>query len=244
MPRGGRITIATDSMSGRELRKKFSSAVHDTYVHIGVADTGTGIDEVTRKRIFEPFFTTKELGKGTGLGLSVVYGVVQSHEGLIDVESQINKGTTFHIYLPATNPPLEIEKKTAGVEPSGASGTETILLVEDEELLLQAVRRALEAKGYKVLTAQDGVEALDFYKRYADQIAVVVSDMGLPKLGGWEAAQKIKAINSNAKIILASGFLEPGRKERLVRDGMNHFIQKPYNPNQILAKIREVLDQV
>ena len=243
MPDGGKITITTKISEGSVVKKRFLEATRDSYVQITIADTGTGIDETTRKRIFEPFFTTKELGKGTGLGLSVVYGVIQSHEGFIDVESQIGKGTAFHIYLPAALRSAEAEKKTASVEKTVKGGSETILLVEDEEALLALVRKTLEAKGYRVLTAQDGVEALDFYRRHVDQIAVVVSDMGLPKLGGWEAAVKMREINRAAKIILASGFLEPGRKEKLVRDGMNHFIQKPYNPNQVLAKIREVIDQ-
>jgi two-component system cell cycle sensor histidine kinase/response regulator CckA len=242
MPEGGTITISTKMTPAPAVKKKFPAAIRDSYVYISIADTGTGINEATRKRIFEPFFTTKELGKGTGLGLSVVYGVIQSHEGFIDVESQVGKGTIFHIYLPAALRSTQPEKKTENVEAAIVGGTETILLVEDEEALLALVRKTLEAKGYRVLTAQDGLEALDFYRRHADQIAVVVSDMGLPKLGGWEAAKKMKELNGDAKIILASGFLEPGRKEKLMRDGMNHFIQKPYNPNEVLAKIREVID--
>lgn len=244
MPDGGTIRISTSVRPSSGVKKKFPAAIRDSYVHISIADTGTGIDEATRKRIFEPFFTTKELGKGTGLGLSVVYGVIQSHEGFIDVESEVGRGTEFHIFLPAATRSVATEKKTADVESATQGGSETILLVEDEEALLALVRRTLESKGYRVITAHDGLEALDFYQRHADQIAVVVSDMGLPKLGGWEAAQKMKKINDKAKIILASGFLEPGRKEKLVKDGMNHFIQKPYNPNQVLAKVREVIDQV
>ena len=243
MPNGGKITLSTDLSQGSVVKRKFPTAPRDTYVHISISDTGIGIEEATRKRIFEPFFTTKEPGKGTGLGLSVVYGVIQSHEGFIDVESQVGKGTSFHMYLPGAPRSAEAEKKSASIETVVKGGNETILLVEDEEALLSLIRKALEAKGYRVLTAQDGLEALDFYKRHSDQIAVVVSDMGLPKLGGWEAAQKMKEINKGVKIILASGFLEPGRKEKLVREGMNHFIQKPYNPNQVLTKIREVIDQ-
>ncbi len=243
MPEGGKITISTSLTQGATVKKKFPTALRDAYVQISIADTGSGIDETTRKRIFEPFFTTKELGKGTGLGLSVVYGVVQSHDGFIDVESQVGKGTTFHFYLPAAPRGAEAEKKSSNIEAVVKGGTETVLLVEDEEALLALIRKVLEAKGYRVLTAQDGLEALDFYKRHSDQIAVVVSDMGLPKLGGWEAAQRMKEINVDVKIILASGFLEPGRKEKLIREGMHHFIQKPYNPSQVLAKIREVIDE-
>ncbi|HEY6952301.1 MAG TPA: ATP-binding protein, partial [Bacteroidota bacterium] len=242
MPDGGRITISTQSISGTVVKQKFPAAIRDAYVHIVVSDTGSGMSEATRKRIFEPFFTTKELGKGTGLGLSVVYGVMQSHEGFVDVESQVGKGTVFHLYLPVALRTLETEQESPTSKVAVTGGSETILLVEDEAALLALVRKTLEVNGYRVLTAQDGVEALDFYKRHADQISVVVTDMGLPKLGGWEAARKMREINKNAKIILASGFLEPGKKERLLRDGMSHFIQKPYNPNQVLAKIREVIE--
>jgi PAS domain S-box-containing protein len=243
MPDGGKISVSTKTTPGTVVRQKFPTALRDSYVHISVADTGIGMNEATRKRIFEPFFTTKELGKGTGLGLSVVYGVMQSHEGFVDVESERGRGTTFHLYLPAAVRPGEAEKKTTIVQNAPPGGNETILLVEDEEALLALIRKTLEAKGYRVLTAQDGLEAVDFYKRHVDQISVVVSDMGLPKLGGWEAARKMREINDRAKIILASGFLEPGKKEKLARDGMYHFIQKPYNPNQVLEKIREVIDQ-
>ncbi len=242
MPNGGKIIVTTGTTTRENVRQKFPGASRDSYIHITVADTGTGMDETIRKRIFEPFFTTKELGKGTGLGLSVVYGVMQSHEGFADVESQVGKGTKFHLFLPAALRSADAEQKGSRTEQPVPGGNETVLLVEDEEALLALVRRALEAKGYRVLAAHDGLEALDFYRRHSDQISVVVTDMGLPKLGGWEAAQRMKEINKGAKIILASGFLEPGRKERLSREGITHFIQKPYNPNQVLAAIREVID--
>lgn len=243
MPEGGKITVSTQTTSGAIVKQKFPVALRDSYVHIVVSDTGIGIDEATRKRIFEPFFTTKELGKGTGLGLSVVYGVMQSHEGFVDVESEFGNGTVFHLYLPVALRSVETETNVPKTQDAAPGGNETILLVEDEEALLALVRKTLEVKGYRVLTAQDGLEALDFYKRHVDQISVVVTDMGLPKLGGWEAARKMREINKHVKIILASGFLEPGKKEKLARDGMTHFIQKPYNPNQVLAKIREVIEQ-
>ncbi len=200
------------------------------------------MDTNTRQRIFEPFFTTKEHGKGTGLGLAVVYGVIKGHRGFIHVESEEKQGATFSIYLPISL--LEVAPTTHPQEEPVESpgGNETILLVEDEPLLLDLMKLVLEEKGYRVATAVDGLQALEVYHKNVDTIDLVLSDMGLPRLGGWETFQRMRDINPNLKVILASGFVHPELKAEMISQGAKDFIQKPYVPSKILQRIREVLD--
>lgn len=242
MPDGGTLSISTEPIMGARLRKRFPNVREEQYVCISIADSGIGMDESIRSRIFEPFFTTKEPGKGTGLGLAVVYGIVKNHHGFIDVESERGRGTKFLLYLPF--PPSGIE--TLPVEAKGmgevAGGNETILVVEDEVDLREFVKMLLEGKGYRVLTANDGEDAVTVYARHRDEIALVLSDIGLPKLGGWEAYQEMKGLNPKVKAILASGYLEPSLRSEMVQAGVKEVIQKPYVPNEILGKIREVID--
>ena len=242
MPGGGQLTIRSEAVGGMTLRAKFPDARDETYVCISVSDTGIGMDEETRSRIFEPFFTTKEKGKGTGLGLAVVYGVLKSHHGFIDVVSEEGKGTTFHLYFHTPIRGIETAAPAEKEEEDIPGGTETILLVEDEELVLKVLTRFLTGKGYNVLTAQDGLEAVEVYKRENKKIAVVVTDLGLPKLGGWDAFLKMKAINPHVQGIFASGYIEPAVKSDMAAQGAKQFIQKPYVLDQILTKLREILD--
>jgi two-component system, cell cycle sensor histidine kinase and response regulator CckA len=238
----GEIRIQTSVVTNSELRKKFSEASAPEYVCIAVSDTGKGMDEETKQKIYEPFFTTKERGKGTGLGLSVVYGILKSHHGHIEVESDIGQGTTFRLYLPVTEalatPPLPREDGT----PTDIRGKETILLVEDEQNLLGLMKTALERAGYAVLTAMDGLSAIKTYSLNKDKIALVLTDLGLPKLDGAAVFTSLMEIDPKVKIILASGYLDPTLKSNLLRSGAKEFIQKPYSPNVVLRKIREVLD--
>ncbi|RPI06903.1 MAG: PAS domain S-box protein [Ignavibacteriae bacterium] len=241
MPKGGVISIKAGVAAGEKLLERFPAATEQQYLYIAVSDTGTGIDETTRTRIFDPFFTTKEKGKGTGLGLSVVYGVLQAHHGFIDVESEMGKGTTFRLYLP-------VQKDTNTEVDSGArkeqviGGNETLLVVEDEDLLLDMIQILLEAHGYTILSAKDGNEAITTYAEHAGSIALVMSDMGLPKLSGEGVYYKIKEINPAVKMIVASGFFEPDTKATLEAAGVLGFLQKPYIIEDVLAKIRKALD--
>jgi PAS domain S-box-containing protein len=243
MTDGGTLKIETFSIAGMELRRKFSDAQDKTFICISVSDSGTGIDQNTLKRIFEPFFTTKEHGKGTGLGLAVVYGIVESHRGFIDVESEPGKGTTFTIYLPTpeTAPILPSTSETEEQEIQG--GKETILIVEDEDVLRDLLTSTLQGLGYTVHSASDGLEAIEKYQILQKQIDLVISDIGLPKLDGWATSQRIKEINPDAKIILASGYIDPELQVRSQQFGTKDFVQKPYDPARIFKKIREVLDQ-
>jgi len=243
MPNGGSITIKAEQWTKKEVLKRFPTADQELYVCISVTDTGVGMDEAIYARVFDPFFTTKEKGKGTGLGLSVVYGVMQSHHGFIDMESHVGEGTTFYLFFPvapmAEKPTDEVPQ--GNKEPSG--GTETILLIEDEYLILKVIRRLLKSYGYSVYVAADGEEALEVFTRHRDEIALVLSDVGLPKMSGIDVFKKLKEMNSHTKVILASGFFEPDIKFSLHRLGVKGFIQKPYSNDEVLRKLREVLDE-
>ncbi|MGA7160232.1 MAG: response regulator [Bacteroidota bacterium] len=240
---GGALTITTRIVEGNTLMMKFPEAENKPYACIDVEDTGTGMDDATRARIFEPFFTTKELGHGTGLGLSVVFGIINSHHGFIDVESALGHGTTFHLYFPVPPGFKESDKKENKQFEFVKGGTETILLVEDEEILRDLVKNTLEEKGYAVITAQDGIEAVNLFTQQKDRIALVLCDMGLPKLGGWDAFKIMKEIRPKLKIIFASGYLEPGLKAEILKGGARVFVQKPYDPDEIIKQIREVIDR-
>ncbi|MCX6122489.1 MAG: PAS domain S-box protein [Ignavibacteriales bacterium] len=241
MPNGGVISIKAYMALGINLRERFPTANEHRYICITVSDTGTGMDETTRNRIFDPFFTTKEKGKGTGLGLSVVYGVVQAHHGFVDVESAVGSGTSFQLYFPVPKESIST-LETAKAEKQVHGGNETILVVEDEDLLLDMVQILLETHGYTVLTAKDGMEAVNVYNQHAHEIALVMSDMGLPKLSGDGEFKKLKEINPAVKMILASGFFEPDIKAKLEDAGVRGFLPKPYIIEDVLAKIREALD--
>jgi two-component system cell cycle sensor histidine kinase/response regulator CckA len=243
MPNGGLLTINTRMVSVASLRHQHPDAAASSYVCIEVSDTGEGMTEDIRKRIFEPFFTTKEIGKGTGLGLSVVFGVVQTHKGFIDVESELGKGTTFRLYLPASQVAAPISVKDEETLEEIPGGTETLLVVEDEEMLMMSLQMVLVEKGYNVLSAGDGLTALKIYQERRNDIALVLTDLGLPTITGLEVCQRIKKINSNEHIILATGFLDPEMKSEFLKAGVQHFLYKPYDLKKVLKVVREVLDE-
>lgn len=238
----GEITICTGLSDGDIIRRKFPNVKYQRYVVLSLSDTGTGMDDVTLRHIFEPFYTTKELGKGTGLGLSVVYGIVELHHGIIDVESTVGKGTTFRVYFPLTDQPLVPEHAADAPANEAPGGDETILLIEDEETLRTLAKFILEQKGYHVLLASDGDEAVAVYQTSKEDIHLVVSDMGLPKMGGYEVYHLLKGINPSLRMILVSGFLEPELKSQILTDGVKDFVQKPYDAVRLLNSIRTVLD--
>jgi PAS domain S-box-containing protein len=243
MPNGGSIVIKMDLQTKEQVQKRFSAADQDFYVCIGVTDTGDGMDDATRLRVFDPFYTTKAKGKGTGLGLSVVYGVVKAHQGFIDLESKVGFGTTFQLFFPVqTTGPQAVESEQSA-ESFDIGGTETILFVEDEELLLDMVHLMLEFKGYTVFPAKSGTEAIEIYKQHKQEIAVVLTDLGLPGMTGMDEFMKLKEITPAIKIIFASGFFEPDMKSELLKKGAKGFIQKPYTTDEVLRTLRKVLDE-
>jgi two-component system, cell cycle sensor histidine kinase and response regulator CckA len=243
MPQGGNITIKAKVQNRVYVRERFPTADQPQYLCIDVADTGEGMDEITRTRIFDPFFTTKKHGKGTGLGLAVVHGIIQAHNGFIDVESMPRQGTVFHLHLPIPTMTKESRQSQNVAETPVPRGTETILLVEDEEPLLDMFSTILEFHGYAILKAGDGKQAIELYQQNQREIDLVVTDMGLPEVTGKDEFKELKKINPNVKVILASGFLEPETKTELLNAGAKSFIQKPYNAKAILRIIREVLDE-
>jgi len=210
------------------------------YVEISVSDTGVGIDRETRERIFEPFFTTKEMGRGTGLGLASVYGIIKSHGGYIDVSSEKEKGTTFTLYLPASEKEAVPEK---AVPAKMYKGTGTILLIDDEKMILDVGCELLEELGYTVLSALSGREALDIFRKNSDKIDLIIMDMIMPGMGGGETFDRIRNINPNVKVLLSSGYSVNGQATKILRRGCNGFIQKPFNLNQLAEKIGNIMEK-
>ena len=246
MAKGGTLTLRTETVPGSEVRQRFQEAKEERYVCLTVQDTGIGIDESTQSRVFEPFFTTKPQGEGTGLGLSVVWGIVTNHAGFIDVTSKPGHGTTFQIYLPSPEsvgtPLTEFTQLPEAAHRMGAG--ETILFVEDEEKQLHLMRILLERRGYRVLAAKDGAEAVDLYLRHRDEIALVVLDLGLPKLNGWEAFQRMRECQPALKAIFATGLLSTEIEAEMARGKIGGVIMKPYQLDEVLQKIAHAIGEL
>jgi PAS domain S-box-containing protein len=242
MPKGGTLSITTTLVGGETLYHHFPNVGARTYVVLQVSDTGHGMDQATKRRIFEPFFTTKEKGKGTGLGLATVYGIVESHGGFVDVDSEVGVGSTFHVYFPTQLITEEITDPQRVPFDDVPGGAETILIVEDEEMLREMLTTVLVSKGYQVLTASDGIEAVEIYSLHREEIDLVVADIGLPRLAGSEVFLRLKQSHPGIKVVLASGFLEPALKAEMIKAGAKEIIQKPYQTNEFLKSVRKALD--
>jgi len=240
MPAGGDLTLKTANVTHKDMKGQLYEPKPGNYVLLAITDTGAGMDKKTMQRIFEPFFTTKELGHGTGLGLASVYGIMKGHGGYIDVESKKEQGTTFSIYLPASEKEIREIVKTAD---EIIKGTETVLLVDDEEAVLEVGKALLEAMGYRVLIAKDGKEAVQVYKKNRNEIDIVILDMVMPKMGGGEAYDRMKEIDPDIKVLLSSGFSIDGEAGEILERGCNGFIQKPFNMRELSGKIRGILDK-
>jgi CheY-like chemotaxis protein len=214
----------------------------DNYVYIRVIDTGVGISKQAKSRIFEPFYSTKERGKGTGLGLSVVYGVVKTHHGFIQVDSEPGQGATFTVYLPVvTVGEANGHRRSA---PGGLQDSpRTIMLVEDEELLRNLGVMMMESDGYRVLSAKDGLEAVEMFETHADEIGLVVCDLGLPRLSGQEVILRMMEIKPDVRAIVASGYLEPKTRTEILRAGVLDTVQKPYDFREMMNKIRSIIGE-
>ncbi|MBW1703003.1 MAG: PAS domain S-box protein [Deltaproteobacteria bacterium] len=240
MPEGGNLYIQTKNITLDKNYVKPYKSKPGRYVRISVTDTGVGMDESTRQKIFDPFFTTREMGRGTGLGLASVYGIIKNHDGIINVDSEEGEGTTFNIYLPAT------EKETIQKEhlpEEVLKGTETLLLVDDEDMIIDACEQLLEEMGYKVLIAKGGKDAIKVYKKNKDEIDMVILDMIMPDMGGGETYDKLKEINPKIKVLLASGYSIDGQASEILGRGCNGFIQKPFQMENLSHKIKEVLEK-
>ncbi|MCE5281746.1 MAG: PAS domain S-box protein [Deltaproteobacteria bacterium] len=238
MPGGGDIFLETKNMILDEKHSLLYPVKPGRYIKISVTDNGTGMDEKTRKRIFDPFFTTKEIGRGTGLGLASVYGIIKGHGGYIDVYSEPGHGTTFTIYIPAVEREPAKEEMTAETI---AKGTGTILLVDDEKTILEVSKELLESMGYTIYAAGSGQEATTIYTDKKDEIDLIILDMIMPGISGGEAFDRLRAINSRVKVLLSSGYSITGQAQEILDRGCNGFIQKPFHPEELLSKIREML---
>ncbi len=242
MPHDGSITLTTGVAAGEELRHSFGGASAERYVFIAVTDTGTGISERVKPHIFEPFYTTKERGKGTGLGLSVVYGVVNNHRGFVQVDSEPGHGTTFKVYLPLAGA-AELSLADGKRPGSERDLARTVMLVEDEEMLRDLGVMLLESDGYRVLAAKDGIEAVEMFEAHADEIGLVVCDLGLPRLGGREVFLRMKEIKPSVRAIVASGYLEPSMRTEILRAGVIDTVQKPYDFRELIERIRSIIGE-
>jgi len=242
MPQGGILTIATQET---EIDAQFIE-IHGNgnagrYAVISVTDTGVGMDKTTQQHIFEPFFTTKEVGKGTGLGLAMVYGTIKQHDGVITVESEIGKGTTFRIYLPLADTTRQRDDEK--IMNMLHSGKETILLAEDDVVVRKVTKALLEDMGYKVLEAVDGEHAVKLYRDNIDTIQLVISDMIMPKLSGKDVYEELTKIRPDVKIIFISGYTADILEQKGIEQGKLNFVSKPLKPDTLSRKIREVLDE-
>ena len=240
MPNGGKITVQTQNVTLDENHRGGQTFIRPgNYLMLSVTDNGTGMDKETQSRIFEPFFTTKEKGKGTGLGLSTVYGIVKQTGGYVIVQSEERRGTTFHIYLPRVEEPAE--KHAAPVARAAAGGTETILLVEDEESVRQLVRETLSAKGYRVVEAENGEAGIAAATAHQGKIDLVITDVVMPGMGGRELVQKLSSARPETKVLYLSGYTEDAIVSEGTIEKGTAFLQKPFTLLALSRKVREVL---
>lgn len=239
MPKGGELFIETMNVTDKDIPGKPYHSKSGSYVLLTIKDTGIGMDKMTRERIFEPFFTTKSLAEGTGLGLSSTYGIIKGHGGYIGVDSEKGHGATFRLYLPATEKEVKKEKRAPD---KIVKGKETILFVDDESTVIEGCEGMLNKMGYNVSTAGSGKEALEIYKRKSDEIDMVILDMIMPEMGGGETYDRLKEMNPDIKVLLASGYSIKGQATEILKRGCNGFIQKPFNMEALSMKIREILD--
>ena len=244
MPDGGQLFITIQNTSQDEAQKHTPVELQgDAYVQLTVRDTGTGMDEQTRQRIFEPFFTTKGVGKGTGLGLSTVHGIIGQHNGFIAVESALEKGTSFHVYLPSVDHAPAIVQQLPDNEPIAQQGTETILLVEDDQDLRELMQEVLQEYGYTVLSASNGEEGLHMFESANVSIELIISDMMTPKLGGKDLYKRLTESGATPKFLFMSGYLADHLGQDFQLDTDTHFLQKPFDLDELARKVRVMLEK-
>ncbi len=241
MPAGGEIKIEScNIVLGEEIRNEHSYFQPGPYVVLTVTDTGHGMDKETQSRIFEPFFTTKEQGKGTGLGLSTVYGIIKQSRGYIFAQSEVHVGTTFRIYLPRVED-AEDPQNPVPVAKSAKGGSETVLLVEDEESVRELVRETLESKGYKVLEAEQGDAALKVAATHSGRIDILISDVVMPGMSGRDLAKRLSEMHPHLKILYVSGYMEEAIIHQGILETGTAFLQKPFTLQALSRKVRDVL---
>jgi two-component system cell cycle sensor histidine kinase/response regulator CckA len=242
MPRGGRVVVETSHADLDEtFAKKHVPTRPGSYVMLAVSDTGSGMDKATLAHIFEPFFTTKQLGKGTGLGLATVYGIVKQSDGYIWVYSELGMGSTFKIYLPRVDAEVSLEEAGEKTPPL-LSGSETVLLVEDDRTVRLLASEMLRMNGYKVLQARNGREALDLLRDHGHSIHLLLTDVVMPQMSGRQLAESIADINPGIRVLYMSGYTDGVIAHHGVLDAGVAYLQKPFSADFLARKVREVLD--
>jgi two-component system cell cycle sensor histidine kinase/response regulator CckA len=240
MPKGGSLTISAANVTLDENSARLESeSKPGPHVAISIADTGTGIPPEITEKIFEPFFTTKEMGQGTGLGLSTTLGIVKSHGGFIDVKSEIGRGTTFTIYLPAMTTESMDSARDEDALPAGHG--ELILAIDDEEPIREIMKETLGGCGFRVVTARDGAEGLQEYARQKADIRVVITDMMMPNMDGAATILALREMNPDLKIIGVSGLMGIGDGPGMAESGMTRFLPKPHTSNELVKLVHEIL---
>ena len=239
MPDGGELFLAITTVDLDEAFCSPHKVLPGHYARISVRDTGEGMAASVCDRIFDPFFTTKEKGRGTGLGLASAYGIIHNHHGFIAVSSEIDQGTTFDIYLPVSKKAVQLEPPVKGELLKGA---ETILLVDDEAMILAVGRAMLEKMGYRVLVAQGGAEALAVMATEGQAPDLVILDLIMPGMDGGQTFERIREKRPELPVILSSGYAIDGQATAIMQRGCNGFIQKPFNLAEFSQKVRSVLD--
>ncbi|MCP4626456.1 MAG: PAS domain S-box protein [bacterium] len=237
--RGSIHVITENTILDKEFVRPYE-VLPGRFVKVSVSDAGKGMDKEIQKRVFEPFFTTKEMGKGTGMGLASAFGIIKNHNGIINFKSTLGKGTTFFIYLPASDRPAETDTVS---EENAKTGSETILIVDDEDYVLDACKAMLNRLGYNTILAQNGKEAVEIFQKKDANIDLVILDMIMPGMDGPTVYEHLKEINTNVKVILSSGYSITDSVKEIVNKGCNEFIQKPFSLSQISLIIRDLLDR-
>jgi len=240
MPGGGNLYIQTENVSMEEDDVKPFEIESGRYVKISVTDTGIGMDENTKQRIFDPFFSTKEKERGTGLGLASAYGIIRNHGGFIHVYSKKGEGATFNIYLPVSEKKIIEERK---LSKDVLEGSETVLLVDDESMIIDIGEQMLRKLGYTMLPAKSGKEALKIYEKHKGKIDLVILDMIMPDMSGGDTFDRLKEIKPGVKVLLSTGYSLDGKANKILKRGCDGFIQKPFNIKQLSIKLREILDK-
>ena len=238
MPFGGKLHIRTENITLDQNHVKPYGLNPGDYVKISVTDTGVGMDKKTQSRIFEPFFTTKKMGRGTGLGLASAYGIIKNHDGIINVSSNKGKGTTFSIYLPASTKSVITANKT---REHIQQGKETIMIVDDEGIVLDVGIKMLESLGYRVISADGGKKAVSLYKKNVGTIDMIILDMIMPEQNGYETFIKLKEINPHVKVLLSSGYSLNGQAQEILNKGCMGFIQKPFTIKDLSIRLQDIL---
>jgi CheY-like chemotaxis protein len=240
MPTGGRLSIATSEIDVSDSQATKFDCRPGPYVMLTIADTGSGMTPEVQGRIFEPFFTTKGQGKGTGLGLPTVFGIVKQSDGAIDVSSQVGTGTSFRILFPAAPEKLPVP---TSVDPDPRLGSETVLIVEDEENVREIARVALEKHGYRVLDAAGGQEALRAVEGQPGSVDLVITDVVMPEMSGRELADQLRREHPDIRVLFMSGYTDDAVLRHGVSDESGDFLQKPFRPHDLVRKVRDLLDR-